>query len=126
MFNLGLHAVSRRMGHTRSASGTLLLYLSAADVAFMGCTGGFGTCSLFRFALGQTSANEQANHLQKPHWKNWVQPKPLERAAEWLGFLCNSHTVIMRNTIMIKSRFFSFSEDVTLPYYVTSNIFMLC
>lgn len=97
MFNLGSRAVGRRMGHTRAASGSLLPYLSAADVVFMGCTGGFGTYSLFGFALGQNVCKWAGKPSPKTTLeilgptKTWKYIVSNETAAEWLGFLYNAY-----------------------------------
>lgn len=59
------------MGHTRAASGTFLPYLSAAAVVFMDRIGGFGSCSLFGFALGQKCLQMNRQTISKNHnWKD--------------------------------------------------------
>lgn len=55
------------MGHTQAASGTLFPYLSTADVVFMDLIGGFGSYSLFGFALGQKCLQMSRQTISKNH-----------------------------------------------------------
>lgn len=95
------------MGQTRAASGTLLPYLSAADVVFMDRIGGFGSYSLFGFALAQKCQQMNRQTISRNHiGEDWVQRKLMERTAELLGFLYNTYTIVFKRfllTLMIKS-----------------------
>lgn len=59
--------LGRIIGHIQSTSGTLLPYLSAAAVVFMDRIVGFGSHSLFGFALGQKCLKMSRQTISKNH-----------------------------------------------------------